>query len=113
MNAYTISKLAADAGVSVHIIRDYELRGLIRPCECTLNGYRIYNKQSLQRLEFILTGKAAGISLTELSSLCQAIDSSNIKKIDSHLERIHYFLEKKINTQHAFKQQLGKIKSLK
>ncbi|NOM13140.1 mercuric resistance transcriptional repressor protein MerD, partial [Klebsiella pneumoniae] len=28
MNAYTISRLAEDAGVSVHVVRDYVLRGL-------------------------------------------------------------------------------------
>ncbi|EEK8309514.1 transcriptional regulator MerD, partial [Acinetobacter baumannii] len=27
MNAYTVSRLALDAGVSVHIVRDYLLRG--------------------------------------------------------------------------------------
>ncbi|MBX3671307.1 MAG: transcriptional regulator MerD, partial [Rhodocyclaceae bacterium] len=31
MNAYTVSRLAFDAGVSVHIVRDYLLRGLLRP----------------------------------------------------------------------------------
>ncbi len=33
MNAYTVSRLALDAGVSVHIVRDYLLRGLLRPVE--------------------------------------------------------------------------------
>ncbi|ESR72547.1 MerR family transcriptional regulator [Pseudomonas aeruginosa VRFPA05] len=28
---YTVSRLAQDAGVSVHIVRDYLLRGLLRP----------------------------------------------------------------------------------
>ena len=30
MNAYTVSRLALDAGVSVHIVRDYLLRGFPR-----------------------------------------------------------------------------------
>ena len=30
MSAYTVSRLALDAGVSVHIVRDYLLRGLLR-----------------------------------------------------------------------------------
>jgi len=33
MSAYTVSRLALDAGVSVHIVRDYLLRGLLRPCD--------------------------------------------------------------------------------
>ena len=28
MSAYTVSRLALDAGVSVHIVRDYLLRGI-------------------------------------------------------------------------------------
>ena len=40
MNAYTVSRLALDAGVSVHIVRDYLLRGLLRPVACTTGGYR-------------------------------------------------------------------------
>jgi len=29
MNGYTVSRLALDAGVSVHIVRDYLVRGLL------------------------------------------------------------------------------------
>jgi MerR family mercuric resistance operon transcriptional regulator len=35
MYAYTISRLAEDAGVSVHVVRDYVLRGLLHPARCT------------------------------------------------------------------------------
>ncbi|EGQ63732.1 transcriptional regulator MerD [Acidithiobacillus sp. GGI-221] len=35
MNTYTVSRLALDAMVSVHIVRDYLLRGLLRPVACT------------------------------------------------------------------------------
>lgn len=31
MNACTPSKLAREAGVSVHVVRDYVVRGLLRP----------------------------------------------------------------------------------
>ncbi|BFO07011.1 hypothetical protein KNHN1_53890 (plasmid) [Pseudomonas guariconensis] len=39
MNAYSISRLAEDAGVSVHIVRDYMLRGLLHPARRTESGY--------------------------------------------------------------------------
>ncbi|WP_409024773.1 MerR family transcriptional regulator, partial [Klebsiella pneumoniae] len=38
MSAYTVSRLALDAGVSVHIVRDYLLRGLLRPVAYTTGG---------------------------------------------------------------------------
>lgn len=31
MSAYTVSRLAHDAGVSVSVVRDYVLRGFMRP----------------------------------------------------------------------------------
>ena len=80
MKAYTISKLAKDAGVSVHVVRDYELRGLIHSARFTPNGYRIYNEQGLQRLKFVLAGKAAGISLNVLEELCHAMDNNPRKR---------------------------------
>ncbi len=50
MNAYTVSRLALDAGVSVHIVRDYLLRGLLRPVACTPGGYGLFDDAALQRL---------------------------------------------------------------
>ena len=109
MNAYTISKLAEDAEVSTYVIRDYELRGLLSPCKCTNNGYRIYDEQSLNQLRFVLAGKAAGISLNELAGLCKAIDTQSSKHLQSHIERINKFLEYRINLQKSFRKQLGEI----
>ncbi len=41
MSAYTVSQLAHNAGVSVHIVRDYLVRGLLRPVACTTGGYGV------------------------------------------------------------------------
>src|SRR3546814_3162750 len=46
MSAYTVSRLALDAGVSVHIVRDYLLRGLLRPVACTPGGYGLLDRKS-------------------------------------------------------------------
>lgn len=53
MNAYTVSRLALEAGVSVHIVRDYLLRGLLRPVACTTGGYGLFDDAALQRLCFV------------------------------------------------------------
>lgn len=109
MNAYTISKLAEDAKVSTYVIRDYELRGLLSPCKCTDNGYRIYNEHSLNRLRFVLAGKAAGISLNELADLCKAMDTQSENKLKIHIEQIYDFLEHSMYLQKSFKKQLKKM----
>lgn len=82
INAYTISKLARDAGVSPSLIRDYEWRSLVRPREVTRTGLRIYDRQALQRLRFVLEGKVAGIALDDLSALCQALDAGDREELD-------------------------------
>ena len=63
MNAYTVSRLAFDAGVSVHIVRDYLLRGLLRPVACTTGGYGLFDDAALQRLCFVRAAFEAGIGL--------------------------------------------------
>jgi MerR family mercuric resistance operon transcriptional regulator len=67
MNACTVSRLALDAGVSVHIVRDYLLRGLLRPVACTPGGYGLFDDAALQRLCFVRAAFEAGIGLDALA----------------------------------------------
>lgn len=53
MNAYTVSRLADDAGVSVYVMRDYMVRGLLRPVARTAGGYGLFDVEVLQRLCFV------------------------------------------------------------
>ncbi|RRY53704.1 mercuric resistance transcriptional repressor protein MerD [Pseudomonas aeruginosa] len=76
MNAYTVSRLALDAGVSVHIVRDYLLRGLLRPVACTPGGYGLFDDAALQRLCFVRAAFEAGIGLAALARLCRARDAA-------------------------------------
>jgi len=77
VNAYTISKLAEDAGVSVHVVRDYVLRGLLHPARRTGSGYGIFDEQSLARLRFVRAAFESGIGLDELARLCRALDADD------------------------------------
>ena len=53
MSAYTVSQLAHNAGVSVHIVRDCLVRGLLRPVACTTGGYGVFDDAALQRLSVL------------------------------------------------------------
>lgn len=75
MNAYTVSRLAADAGVSVHVVRDYVLRGLLQPARRTESGFGVFDVAALQRLRFVRTAFEAGIGLDTLAPLCLALDA--------------------------------------
>ncbi|QRJ64620.1 MerR family transcriptional regulator [Azospira restricta] len=53
MSTYTVPKLALDAGVSVSVVRDHVLRGLLRPAGHTPGGYGLYDAWALERLHFV------------------------------------------------------------
>jgi len=74
MDGYTISRLAMAAGVSVHVVRDYVLRGLVQPAQRTPSGYGLYDEQALARLRLVRALFEAGIGLDELTRLCHALD---------------------------------------
>ena len=77
MNVYTVSHLALDAGVSVNVVRDYLLRGLLRPVACTMGGYGLFDAAVLQRLFFVRAAFEADIGLDSLARLCRALDAAD------------------------------------
>ncbi len=89
MNAYTVSRLALEAGVSVHIVRDYLLRGLLRPVACTTGGYGLFDDAALQRLCFVRAAFEAGIGLDALARLCRALDAADCDETAA-LELSHF-----------------------
>ncbi len=77
MSAYTVSQLAHDAGVSVHVVRDYLVRGLVRPVTCTTGGYGLFDTAAMQRLCFVRAAFETGIGLDVLAPLCRALDAAD------------------------------------
>lgn len=77
MSGYSISKLAGEAGVSIHVARNYVLRGLLHPARSTEGGYNLYDDRALSRLRFVRASFEAGIGLDELTRLCHALDAGN------------------------------------
>lgn len=65
----TIGQLATAAKVNIQTIRFYERQGILRPLHRTGAGYRVYDKDSLKRLNFILQAKELGFSLKEINDL--------------------------------------------
>ena len=95
MNAYTVSRLALDAGVSVHIVRDYLLRGLLRPVACTPGGYGLFDDAALQRLCFVRAAFEAGIGLDALARLCRALDAADGDGASAQLAVLRQLVERR------------------
>jgi len=95
MNAYTVSHLAHDAGVSVHVVRDYMLRGLLRPVERTAGGYGLFDADALKRLCFVRAAFEAGIGLDMLTRLCRALDAAGDDEAVVHLANLLQLVERR------------------
>ena len=62
----TIGRLSAETGVKVPTIRFYEHEGLLPPPGRRGNGYRVYDRTTLNRLAFIRSAQSAGLTLAEI-----------------------------------------------
>ncbi|SFB56871.1 DNA-binding transcriptional regulator, MerR family [Amycolatopsis marina] len=68
MTTFHISQLAERAGVKPTTLRFYEQAGLL-PARRSESGYRLYDDEAVERLEFIASGKHLGLPLDEIRDL--------------------------------------------
>jgi MerR family mercuric resistance operon transcriptional regulator len=95
MSVYTVSQLAHDAGVSVHVVRDYLVRGLLRPVACTTGGYGMFDAAALQRLCFVRAAFEAGIGLAALTRLYRALDTADGDQAATQLAVLRQIVERR------------------
>ena len=72
----TIGKIAGLAQVSADTLRYYERERLIAPTAKSASGYRLYEREALQRIQFIKQAQQCGFNLAEIRSLL-ALRGSN------------------------------------
>ena len=73
--SFTIGQLASAAGVPTTTVRYYERAGLLKPEARTGGNYRAYSEVGLNRLRFIRTAQAAGLSLDDIAELIRLTDA--------------------------------------
>jgi DNA-binding transcriptional MerR regulator len=67
-----IGELARKAGMSVRTIRFYEELGLLQPEGHSAGGFRLYESETLIRLQVIHFLKELGMTLTEIGAILHA-----------------------------------------
>jgi MerR family mercuric resistance operon transcriptional regulator len=77
MQTYTIGQLARSVGVPISTIRYYERAGLLKPEARTGANYRVYSQHSLERLQFIRSAQAVGLSLDDIEQMLAAAHGSD------------------------------------
>jgi DNA-binding transcriptional MerR regulator len=64
--AYTVGEVARLAGITSRTLHHYDEIGLLRPRERSPGGYRLYDRNDLQRLQEILYFRELGFGLGEI-----------------------------------------------
>jgi MerR family transcriptional regulator, thiopeptide resistance regulator len=88
MANYTVSEVAAMAGVSVRTLHHYHEIGLLRPAYVGENNYRYYGREELLRLQQILIYRELGIPLAEIGAILDAPGIDRLTALESQRERI-------------------------
>lgn len=70
--AYTINQLARLAGVSVRTLHHYHALGLLQPAEVAANGYRLYGREELLKLQQILFFKELKFPLAKIREILES-----------------------------------------
>ncbi len=68
-NGMKIGELANATGLTTKTIRYYELNRLLEEPRRTDSGYRLYDSEDVERLEFIKKAKSLGLSLEEIRDI--------------------------------------------
>ncbi|WP_020406067.1 MerR family transcriptional regulator [Hahella ganghwensis] len=66
-----VSELAKRAGVSADTVRFYTRQGLLSPQRDDHNGYQLYNREDLQRLQFAKKARQLGFTVKEITSILE------------------------------------------
>ena len=82
---YTVNKLAKLAGVSTRTLRYYDEIGLLVPARISSNGYRIYGRNEVDRLQQILFYRELDVPLDEIRRILSADDFNGLSALRNHL----------------------------
>ncbi len=69
IGAMTVAELARAARVTPHVVRHYTRIDLLKPFRNESNGYKLYNRNDLNRLLFIRRAKYLGYTLADIRNI--------------------------------------------
>lgn len=84
---YTVKQLAKLAGVSSRTLRYYDIIGLLVP-ERKENGYRVYGKAQVERLQEIMFFRELGVPASEIKPLLDSKGYDRLTALRSHIKAL-------------------------
>lgn len=103
---YTTGELADMAGITYKSIRLYVEKGLLTPDKITEAGYKLFSRQSVEKLQRILMFKYLDFSLEEIG---QMLEEENIQE---SLDKQRELIELKITHLNQIKKAVTDMQSL-
>ena len=107
---YTVRRLAQMSGVSARTLRYYDQIGLLTPARESTNGYRIYGKAQVERLQQILFSRELDLPLGEIGRILDAPDYRPEDALESHLSLL---IQEKDRLEHLIGNLTSTIGALK
>jgi DNA-binding transcriptional MerR regulator len=90
---YTIGEVARMSGLSPRMLRHYDEIGLLAPAGRSISGYRQYDDTDLLRLQRILSFRATGMSLEDISKALDDPETDLIASLSEQAELIRQKIE--------------------
>ncbi|WP_108882431.1 MerR family transcriptional regulator [Anderseniella sp. Alg231-50] len=84
---YSVGQLARLAGVSVRTLHHYDDIGLLKPAHVGANGYRLYGRIEMLRLQEIMFYRDVGLSLDEVGRLLDG-PADAVERLIRHRDRL-------------------------
>ena len=83
-NRYSVKQLAVVAGISARTLHYYDEIGLLKPSRNPENGYRIYNRTAVLRLQQILYLRELGMGLDEIQAVLDQPGYDLLQALEGH-----------------------------
>lgn len=100
-----IGELAEASGATTKTLRFYEATGLLPPAARTASGYRDFTLDTVDRLDFIRRGRAAGLSLAQVRQVLDIADAGR-----SPCPHVHSLLGERLT---GLDRQIADLQSLR
>lgn len=86
----TVKEVSRITGISVRTLQHYDNIGLLRPAGRTESGYRIYNEDTLRRLQDILLLRELEFSLKEIKEILDSPHYDRARAISDQIVLLEY-----------------------
>lgn len=112
MDHYLRGELAKEAGLNFETLRYYEKINLIPAAERNSSGYRLYPKETLNRLKLIKMAQNCGFSINEIKHILYIVENPEECNTNSDeiIDRKMCEIDKKINEMIFMKEMLSGLK---